>query len=95
MPWISALVQGNGSVVNNRGQKVATCSKGVPAVTGEYNIFWQSFFHPDGFNYIVHATPAFGEAFLYVSTRQVDQVRLVVSNRSGSPLDNAFFITIY
>jgi hypothetical protein len=58
-PWISAFVQANGVVCNNRGQRVATCSKGIPSpITGEYNIFWQAFNHPDGMNYIVHATPA-------------------------------------
>ena len=95
-PWISALALASGAVVNNRGQRVATCSKGTPApIAGEHNIFWQAFDHPNGMNYIVHATPAFGEAFVYVSTRQSDQVRLIVSTRSGSPIDNAFFITIY
>ena len=95
-PWISAFVQANGTVLNNRGQRVATCLKGVPSpIIGQYNIFWQAFNHPEGMNYIVHATPAYGEAFVYVSTTQSDQVRLIVSTRSGSPIDNAFFITIY
>ena len=96
IPWISAFVEASGAVLNNRGQKVATCSKGTPSpVTGEYNIFWQSFNHPDVMNYIVHATPAFGEAFIYVSTRQSNQVRLIVSDRTGFPRDNGFYITIY
>ena len=95
-PWISAFVEASGVVLNNRGQRMATCSKGTPSpITGQYNIFWQAFNHPDGMNYIVHATPAFGEAFVFVSTRQSDQVRLIVSTRSGSPVDSAFFITIY
>ena len=96
IPWISALVLANGTVVNNRGQKVATCSKGTPTqITGEYNIFWQQFNHPDVMNYIVHVTPCEGEAFIYVSTRQSNQVRILASTRTGSPIDNAFFITIY
>ena len=95
IPWISAFVQASGVVLNNRGQRVATCHKGIPSpITGQYNIFWQSFNHPNNMNYIVHATPAFGEAFIFVSTTQSGQVRLIVSDRSGSPRDNAFFITI-
>ena len=96
IPWISAYVDASGAVLNNRGQKVATCLKGIPSpIVGQYNIFWQAFNRPDGMNYIAHATPAFGEAFVYVSTTQSDQVRLIVSTRSGAPIDNAFFITIY
>jgi hypothetical protein len=96
IPWISALVQANGVVVSNRGQKVATCLKGTPSpITGEYNIFWQQFNHPDVMNYLVHVTPCEGEAFIYVSTMQSNQVRIVASTRTGSPIDNAFFITIY
>ena len=45
-------------------------------------------------NYIVRVTPCEGEAFIYVSTRHSDQVRAFVSTRTGSPVDNAFFITI-
>ena len=96
IPWISAYVEASGVVLNNRGQKLATCSKGTPTqITGEYNIFWQQFNHPDVMNYIVHVTPAFGEAFIYVSNRQSNQVRILASTRAGSPVDNAFFITIY
>ena len=96
IPWISAFVQASGVVLNNRGHKVATCHKGIPSpITGQYNIFWQAFNHPDGMNFIVHATPAYGEALVYVSTTQSDQVRLIVSTRSGAPTDSAFFITIY
>ena len=83
-------------MLNNRGQRVATCSKGTPApITGKCNIFWQAFNHPNAMNYIVHVTPCEEEAFAYVSTRQSDQVRVVVSTRTGSPVDSAFFITIY
>ena len=83
-------------MLNNRGQRVATCNKGTTApITGEYNIFWQAFNHPNCMNYIFHATPAYGEAFIYVSTTQSDQVRLIVSDRTGFPRDNAFYITIY
>ena len=90
------LVQASGVVVNNRGQRVATCNKGVPSpITGQYNIFWQGFNHPDNMNYIVHATLAFGEAFIFVSTTQSDQVRLIASTRSGSPIDNAFYNALY
>ena len=72
------------------------CSEGAPApITGEYNIFWQAFTHPNAMKYVVHVTPCEGEAFIYVSTRQSDQVRVRASTRSGSPVDNAFFITIY
>ena len=46
-------------------------------------------------NYLVHVTPCEGEAFIYVSTRQSNQVRILASTRTGSPIDNAFFITIY
>ena len=46
-------------------------------------------------NYIVHVTPAFGEAFVYVSNKLSNQVRILTSTRTGSPIDNAFFITIY
>ena len=71
IPWISAHVDASGAVLNNRGQKVATCSRGTPSIiSGQHNIFWQAFNHPNDMNYIVHATPAFGEAFIYVSTRQ-------------------------
>ena len=75
---------------------MATCNKGTPApITGEYNIFWQAFNHPNDMNYLVHVTPCEGEAFVYVSTRQSNQVRILASTRTGSPIDNAFFITIY
>ena len=30
IPWISAFVQASGVVLNNRGQRVATCHKGTP-----------------------------------------------------------------
>ena len=96
IPWISAYVEASGVVLSNRGQKLATCSKGTPTqITGEYSIFWQQFNHPDVMNYLVHVTPCEGEAFIYLSTRQSNQVRILASTRTGSPIDNAFFITIY
>ena len=92
-PWISALVQLNGNVINNRGQCVATCAKGS---TGEYNISWQSIPYPSGgADYIVHLTPLEGEVFIYASNRQNLQVRVVTTARTGGGADCPFFITIY
>ena len=55
IPWVSALVQLSGAVTNNRGQRVAACTKGG---AGEYNITWQSIPYPSGgADYIVHLTP--------------------------------------
>ena len=93
VPWISALVQLNGNVTNNRGQRVAACTKGG---AGEYNITWQSIPYPSGgADYIVHLTPLEGEVFIWASNRQSLQVRVVTTARTGGGTDCSFFITIY
>ena len=84
-------MQSNGTVIGNRGQRTAGCTKGT---SGEYTVTWTNNY-PGDLSYIVHLTPFEGEVFVSASNRASTQVRVVTTSRTGSGTDNGFFITIY